>query len=159
MGNRMTAEMLRGKIGEEIGVTGWMDVSQDMINQFADVTSDHQFIHIDPDRAAKETPFGGAIAHGFLTLSLLSAMFYEAGPSVEGVAMGVNYGLDKVRFLSPVPAGARVRGRFTLASFDETKPGEVTYKHNVTVEIEGADKPALIAEWIGRGYFANTARG
>jgi acyl dehydratase len=153
MGNRITAEALSAKVGEEIGVTGWMDVTQDMINQFADVTSDHQFIHVDPDRAAKETPFGGAIAHGFLTLSLLSAMFYEAGPSVEGVTMGVNYGLDKVRFLSPVPAGARVRGRLVLARFDDSVPGQLTYKHNITVEIEGADKPALIAEWIGRSYF------
>lgn len=153
MSNQISAKALRARIGEEIGVTEWMDVTQDMINQFADVTKDHQFIHIDPERAAAETPFGGAIAHGFLTLSLLSAMFYEAGPKVEGVTMGVNYGLDKVRFLSPVLAGARVRGRLTLASFDESVPGQVTYKHNITVEIEGGGKPALIAEWIGRGYF------
>ena len=154
---RRTLDELRELVGQEYGVSSWIEVTQDMINKFADLTADHQFIHIDPERAAKETPFGGAIAHGFLTLSLLSAMGYEAGPGLKGLAMGVNYGMDKMRFLSPVPAGARVRGRFSLMELDESRPGEITYKNAVTVEIEGSDRPAIYAEWIGRGYFGEAA--
>lgn len=120
------------------------------IDSFADSTEDHQFIHVDPESAAK-TPFGGTIAHGFLTLSLLSAMVYEAGPSLKGITMGVNYGFNKIRFLSPVRSGKRVRGRFQLLKLEEA-PGQVTYTQAVTVEIEGEEKPALIAEWIGRAY-------
>ncbi|WP_179961580.1 MaoC family dehydratase [Pikeienuella piscinae] len=142
---------LRALIGSEIGVSRWIEVNQSMIDGFAEITDDHQFIHVDPVKAA-ETPFGGTIAHGFLTLSLLSTMVYEAGPSLNGVTMGVNYGFDRVRFLSPVRSGKRVRGRFTLAKLDESVPGEATYRQNVTVEIEGEEKPALIAEWIGRVY-------
>ena len=147
-----TLDELRALKGEEYGVSSWIEVTQEMIDQFADVTHDHQFIHVDPEKA-KMTPFGGTIAHGFLTLSLLSAMTYECGPGLQNVVMGVNYGMDKMRFLAPVPAGAKVRGRFTLMDLDESKPGEVTYKNAVTVEIEGSDKPALYAEWIGRAYF------
>lgn len=146
-----TVDDLNALVGTEIGVSRWIDVTQDMIDAFAGVTGDHQFIHVDPERA-KATPFGGTIAHGFLTLSLLSTMVYEAGPSLKGVAMGVNYGFDKIRFLSPVASGARIRGRFTLTELDISKPGQATYKQAVTVEIEGGDKPALIAEWIGRAY-------
>lgn len=146
-----TLEELRVLVGSEIGVSRWIEVTQKMIDQFADVTHDHQFIHIDPEAAAK-TPFGSTIAHGFLTVSLMSSMAYEAGPSLKGVAMGVNYGFDKLRFLAPVRAGKRIRGHFTLAKLDESVPGQVTYKNNVSVEIEGEDKPALIAEWIGRVY-------
>ena len=136
---------LRGQVGREVGVSPWIEVDQRRINLFADVTEDHQFIHIDPERAAK-TPFGTTIAHGFLTLSLLSAMSFRTLPPIAGRKMTVNYGLDKVRFLSPVPSGARVRGRFVLADFAEQNPKHATARYTITVEIEGADKPALIAE-------------
>ena len=155
-GSRSLAE-LRAAVGEEIGVSRWITVDQARINAFADATEDRQFIHVDPERAAAEAPFGGAIAHGFLTLSLLSAMSYEAGPSLKGAAMGVNYGFDKIRFLSPVPAGARIRGRFRLAELREDRAGEVTFRQEVTVEIEGGAKPALVADWIGRVYLQEGA--
>lgn len=147
---KRTLDELRALIGEELGVSRWFDVDQSRIDSFADSTEDHQFIHVDPESAAK-TPFGGTIAHGFLTLSLLSAMVYEAGPSLKGITMGVNYGFNKIRFLSPVRSGKRVRGRFQLLKLEEA-PGQVTYTQAVTVEIEGEEKPALIAEWIGRAY-------
>ena len=149
---KRTLEELRACVGEEIGVSRWYEITQEMIDKFADITEDWQFIHIDPEKA-KMTPFGGTIAHGFLTMSMLSTMAYEAGPGLKGVAMGVNYGFDKMRFISPVPAGAKIRGRFILKALDESKPGEVTYTNTVTVEIEGSDKPALVADWIGRAYF------
>lgn len=147
---KRTLDELRALIGEELGVSRWFDVDQSRIDSFADSTEDHQFIHVDPESAA-QTPFGGTIAHGFLTLSLLSAMVYEAGPSLKGITMGVNYGFNKIRFLSPVRSGKRVRGRFQLLKLEEA-PGQVTYTQAVTVEIEGEEKPALIAEWIGRAY-------
>jgi len=143
---------LQSLIGTEIGVSKWILVDQARIDAFADVTEDRQFIHIDPE-AAKATPFGGTIAHGFLTLSLASAMSYDAVAPLEGVVMGVNYGFDKLRFLAPVPAGSKVRGRFKLLSAEDkgTNGGLTRWllKHELTVEIEGADKPALIAEWLG----------
>lgn len=139
---------LPGRVGQEIGVSGWIEVDQARIDAFADITEDRQFIHVDPE-AAKATPFGGTIAHGFLTLSLLSAMSYDAVPPLEGVAMGVNYGFDKLRFLAPVRAGSRVRGRFRLISAEDRGDGRWLLKQEVTVEIEGAEKPALIAEWLG----------
>lgn len=139
---------IRGRIGGEIGVSDWIMVDQARIDAFADATDDHQFIHVDPQAAAK-TPFGGTIAHGFLTLSLLSRMSYEVMPKPDGLRMAVNYGFDKVRFLSPVRAGKRIRGRFTLASFEEKRPGQWQFLNNVAVEIEGEDKPALTADWIG----------
>jgi acyl dehydratase len=137
---------LTKKIGTVIGVSNWHPVTQDMIDRFADVTSDHQFIHVDPERAKKETPFGGAIAHGYLTLSLVAPMSYEALPQIEGRAMGINYGLDKVRFLAPVPAGARVRAHFKLKEVTARSEKEILLKNEVTVELEGADKPAVYAE-------------
>ncbi|WP_340108053.1 MaoC family dehydratase [Pikeienuella sp. HZG-20] len=149
--SRRSLDELRALLGAEIGVSRWIEVTQEMIDRFAEVTDDHQFIHVNPELAAK-SPFGGTIAHGFLTLSLLSTMVYESGPSLKGVAMGVNYGFDKIRFLSPVRAGKRIRGRFTLLKLDESVPGQVTYTQAVTVEIEGEEKPALFAEWIGRVY-------
>jgi acyl dehydratase len=112
------------------------------------VTGDHQFIHVDPEAAAR-TPFGGTVAHGFLTLSLLSQMAAGVMLRPETITMAVNYGFEKVRFIAPVRSGKRVRGRFTLASFDEKGPGRYQFVHHVTVEIEGEDKPALIADWIG----------
>ncbi|MEQ7153800.1 MaoC family dehydratase [Brevundimonas aurifodinae] len=139
-------------IGTEIGVSRWFEIDQARIDAFARITEDEQFIHVDPE-AAKATPFGGTIAHGFLTLSLASAMSYDAVKPLDGVVMGVNYGFDKLRFLAPVPAGSKVRGRFKLLSAEDKghSGGVVRWllKHELTVEIEGGDKPALIAEWLG----------
>lgn len=139
---------LSSLIGQEVGVSRWIEVDQARIDAFADITEDRQFIHIDPE-AAKATPFGGTIAHGFLTLSLASAMSYDAVKPLEGVVMGVNYGFDKLRFLAPVPAGSKVRGRFKLLSAEDKGGGRWLLKHELTVEIEGSEKPALIAEWLG----------
>ncbi len=141
-------EDIQSQVGSEVGVSDWIPVDQARIDAFADVTEDPQFIHIDPEAAAK-TPFGGTIAHGFLTLSLLSRMAADAMLRPEGVKMGVNYGFERVRFMAPVRSGKRVRGRFTLARFEEKKPGQWQFVHHVTVEIEGEEKPALVADWIG----------
>lgn len=150
---KLSLTEMKALVGKELGTSKWYEIGQKRIDTFADVTEDWQFIHVDPDAAAK-TPFGTTIAHGFLTLSMLSAMVYEM-PELDGVVMGVNYGFDKVRFLSPVPSGARVRARFVLNQMDDSKPNEVTNILGVTVEIEGQDKPALIAEWIGRRYLGD----
>ena len=139
---------LQSLIGTEVGVSRWIKVDQARIDAFAKITEDEQFIHVDPE-AAKATPFGGTIAHGFLTLSLASAMSYDAVKPLEGVVMGVNYGFDKLRFINPVKVNSRVRGRFQLMSAEEKNPNQWLLKHAVTVEIEGEDKPALIAEWLG----------
>lgn len=139
---------LAALIGTETGVSKWFDVTQARIDAFAETTEDRQFIHVDPE-AAKATPFGGTIAHGFLTLSLASAMSYDAVAPLEGVVMGVNYGFDKLRFLAPVPAGSRVRGRFRLLSAEDKGGGRWLLKQELTIEIEGGEKPALIAEWLG----------
>ena len=149
---KRTVDELRDMVGQEMGVSRWFEITQAKIDAFADITEDWQFIHIDPERAKAETPFGGTIAHGFLTVSMLSAMVYEAGPGVKGIKSSVNYGCDRLRFLNPVKAGARIRGRFVLTKFDESKPGEITYHQQATVEIEGEEKPALVADWIGRVY-------
>ena len=138
---------LADMVGSEIGVSDWITIDQDRINTFADVTEDHQFIHIDPEAAAK-TPFGGTIAHGFLTMSLLSQFSEQTGIVLEGITMGVNYGFDKMRFLAPVPSGSKVRGRFVLKSAEEKRPGQFLITYTVTVEIDGGDKPALIADWL-----------
>jgi acyl dehydratase len=139
---------IKNRIGEEIGLSEWITVDQPRIDAFADATEDRQFIHVDESAAAR-TPFGGTIAHGFLTLSLLSRMGAEAMLLPEGLRMAVNYGLDRVRFLAPVRSGSRVRGRFTLDSVEEKAPGQVLLRHIVTVEIEGEEKPALTAVWLG----------
>ena len=139
---------IKNRIGEEVGVSDWITVGQDRIHAFADATEDRQFIHIDP-AAAAQTPFGGTIAHGFLTLSLLSRMATDAMLIPEGVRMAVNYGLDRVRFLAPVRSGKRVRGRFILDAIEEKAPGQVLLRHIVMVEIEGEEKPALTAVWLG----------
>jgi len=141
-------DQIRARLGEEVGVSGWLLVDQPRIDAFADSTEDRQFIHIDP-AAAAQTPFGGTIAHGFLTLSLLSRMAAEAVLVPDGLRMAVNYGLDRVRFLAPVRSGKRVRGRFTLDSIEEKAAGQILMRHNVTVEIEGEGKPALTALWLG----------
>ena len=149
MSNVINASQLQDYVGKEVGLTDWIEVDQKRINQFADATGDHQYIHLDADRAA-QTPFGTTIAHGFLTLSLLSMLSgIGGGLKLENTVMGINYGLDKVRFLNPVKSGAKIRARFILASAEEKKPGNYLLKHNVTVEIDGEDKPALIAEWLG----------
>jgi len=143
-----TLDEIRKRIGEEVGVSSWILVDQARIDAFADASEDRQFIHVDPDAAA-QTPFGGTVAHGFLTLSLLSRMGAEAMLLPDSLKMAINYGLDRVRFLAPVRAGSRVRGRFRLDSIEEKAPGQVLMRHTVTVEIEGEDKPALTAEWLG----------
>ncbi len=139
---------IRARIGSEVGVSEWIEVPQAAIDTFADVTGDHQFIHVDPE-AAKRTPFGGTIAHGFLTLSLLSQMAGQAMMVPATMKMAANYGFDRIRFLAPVRSGKRVRGRFGLVSMDEKRAGQWRFVHQVTVEIEGEDKPALTADWIG----------
>jgi acyl dehydratase len=144
----VSLEEIRAHVGEEIGVSSWLTVDQERIDAFAEATEDRQFIHTDP-AAAAQTPFGGTIAHGFLSLSLLSRMGAEVMLIPEGVKMAVNYGLDRVRFLAPVKAGSQVRGRFTLDSVEEKAPGQILMRHTVTVEIEGEDKPALTAQWLG----------
>ena len=141
-------EDVRGRIGTEVGVSGWLMIDQDRITAFADATDDRQFIHVDPDLAA-QTPFGGTVAHGFLSLSMLSRMAADAMIVPEGLKMAVNYGLDRVRFIAPVPSGKRIRGRFRLDSVEEKAAGQILVRHTVTVEIEGEEKPALTAEWLG----------
>ena len=134
-------------IGTEVGVSCWFELGQDRIDAFAEVTEDRQFIHTDPKRA-RATPFGGTIAHGFLTLSLLAPMSQDCIAPIVGAVMGVNYGFDQIRFLAPVPSGSRVRGRFMLASAELKGPGRWLIRHDVTVEIEDRDKPALVAQWL-----------
>lgn len=138
---------IAARVGQEVGVSAWISIDQGRIDAFAETTEDRQFIHVDTEAAAR-TPFGGTIAHGFLTLSLLSRMAADAMLRPETMKMGVNYGLERVRFLAPVRAGKRVRGRFTLAAFEEKRPGQYQSTYQVTVEIEGEDKPAMFADWI-----------
>jgi acyl dehydratase len=149
----ISLEQYQAMVGREIGVSSWHVVDQKRIDVYADVIEDHQFIHVDPVRAKAETAFGTTIAHGFLTMSLMSIMSYEVMPVISGTTMGVNYGFDKLRFISPVRSGSRVRGRFTLAEAKLRKPKELQSRTNVTVEIEGEEKPALVADWIGLIYF------
>lgn len=150
----ITLEAYQAMVGKEIGVSSWHLIDQPRIDSYADVTEDHQFIHVDPERARKETAFGTTIAHGFLTMSMMSVMSYEVMPAIAGTTMGVNYGFDKLRFISPVRSGKRVRGRFVLAEAKLRKAGELQSRTSVTVEIEGEDKPALVAEWLGLIYLA-----
>lgn len=148
----VSVEELMGMTGQELGVSDWVTVDQDMIDKFADATGDHQFIHVNPE-AAKMTPFGTTIAHGFLTLSLMPLLMQKTdSPRPEGVKMGVNYGGNKVRFIAPVKSGKRVRGRFKLLELIEKNPGQYQQTVEFSVEIEGEDKPALIAEWISQFF-------
>jgi len=135
-------------IGKEVGVSEWIEIQQDRIDAFAAATEDHQFIHVDPERAAC-TPFGSTIAHGFLTVSLMVPMGGQAALKLENTVMGINYGFDKLRFINPVKVGCRIRGRFVLMSAEKKKTGHFLLKHQVSVEIEGEVKPALLAEWLG----------
>ncbi|ERP91136.1 nodulation protein NodN [Alcanivorax sp. P2S70] len=141
-------EDLQTRIGESPGQSTWRTVDQRRIDGFADLTEDPQWIHTDPARAAKESPFGATIAHGFLSLSLLSAMAMDVLPVIEGQVMGINYGFDKVRFMNPVREGSKVRGQFTLMEVKRRSDNEWQLRHGVQVEIEGQEKPALIAEWL-----------
>lgn len=140
-------EELQNYVGKELGVSDWFKVDQDQINQFADVTHDHQFIHVD-EEAAKKTPFGTTIAHGFLSLSMITHLTMGMGVAPEGVVMGINYGFNKVRFMQPVTVNSEIRGRSVLTAVEERRPGQFQVTTTVTVEIKGQDKPALVAEWL-----------
>ena len=144
----LTIQTMPGHIGKELGVSDWLAIEQDRINQFAQCTGDHQWIHVDVERARRESPFGAPVAHGYLTLSLLASLSQQIGVVPRGVAAAFNYGLDKVRFIAPVKAGARVRLRSVLKEFSEKDPGQYMMKMTSTLEIEGESKPALIAESI-----------
>ena len=142
---------MKAAVGTELGVSEWYEVTQETINQFADVTGDHQWIHVDRERAAAESPFGTTIAHGFLTLSLITQLHSQAVQVDGGRKMGLNYGLNRVRFVSPVRAGARIRARSVVQAVDDILGGaQVTWK--ITIETENEPKPALVAEWITRMY-------
>jgi acyl dehydratase len=144
----MTPQEIAAKTGEHLGTSEWVEMSQERINQFADATGDHQFIHIDEEKA-KLTPFGGTIAHGFLTLSMIPYLSANSDiPRVDNVKMGVNYGGNKTRFISPVRAGKRIRGHWKLVEMVEKRPGQWQQTAEISIEIEGEDKPALICEWI-----------
>ncbi|HAU21757.1 MAG TPA: nodulation protein NodN [Erythrobacter sp.] len=144
----MTPQEIAAKAGQHLGTSEWVEMSQERINQFADATGDHQFIHIDEEKA-KLTPFGGTIAHGFLTLSMIPYLSANSDiPRVDGVKMGVNYGGNKTRFISPVRAGKRIRGHWKLVEMIEKRPGQWQQTAEISIEIEDEDKPALICEWI-----------
>jgi acyl dehydratase len=143
----IAAARMAERVGEEVGVSDWIEISQSMIDQFADATMDRQFIHVDPAGAAG-TAFGGTVAHGFLLLSLLSRMCFEALPAIEHTAMTVNYGVNRLRFVSPVRAAARVRGRFGLAAVDSKAPDRLLLTYDVTMETDTGPKPALVAQWL-----------
>lgn len=144
----MSFDELKARVGQEIGVSDWFTVDQTMIDQFADCTRDHQWIHVDVERAKRESPYGAPVAHGFLTLSLLAAMSYQIGARPDGLAASFNYGLDKVRFIAPVTVGSKVRLRSTLTAFEEKEPGRVLMKSHAVIEIEGEEKPALVADTL-----------
>lgn len=152
----ITLQELEDLVGKEVGVSPWRVVTQNMIDQFADATDDHQFIHCDPERAAAETQFGSTIAHGFLTLSLLSTMAYETVPAIQGADMGINQGFDTLRFIAPVKSGARIRTRFKLAELKIRPSGWVQLANDVTIEIENSIKPALTARWLTLAFVPPT---
>jgi acyl dehydratase len=144
----MTPQEVKAQVGQNVGTSEWVVMSQERINQFAEATGDHQFIHIDEEKA-KLTPFGGTIAHGFLTLSMIPYLSANSDlPKVDGVKMGVNYGGNKTRFISPVRSGKRIRGHWKLLELEEKRPGQWQQTHEISIEIVGEDKPALITEWI-----------
>ncbi|MBT8092666.1 MAG: MaoC family dehydratase [Gammaproteobacteria bacterium] len=145
MTQTVKVEELPGLVGKELEPSPWLEITQERVNRFADATNDHQFIHVDPEKAA-ETPFGGPIAHGFLSLSLLSYLNAQTAILPENTVMGINYGSDKVRYLAPVRVGKRIRSRQTVLDITEKKPGQWLFRYAVTVEIEGEETPALVAE-------------
>lgn len=146
---------LEAKLGQNVGVSDWYSIDQNMIDSFARITQDEQWIHVDPVRAAEKTPFGGAIAHGFLTLSMASRMAYDCFTDAPGQVMAINYGFDKLRFLTPVVAGSRIRGRFVLDAVTARSDTELLRTNTLTIEIEGKETPALIANWLGLSIFEN----
>jgi acyl dehydratase len=146
----MTLDALAARVGSEIGVSAWRTIDQPAIDAFGRLTGDQHFIHVDPVRAAKVLPSGGTIAHGFFTLSLLSNMAYQVCPTIEGVRFPLNYGFNRLRFVAPVPVGSRVRGRFVLKSVDVIDAAQRQIIYEASVEIDGALKPALVAEWLTR---------
>jgi acyl dehydratase len=148
----VTADELKALVGSNIGTSEWLTIDQPMIDKFAEATGDHQFIHVDVEKA-KLTPFGGTIAHGFLSLSIMPVLTQMTEmPRLENIKMGVNYGGNKTRFLAPVRSGKRVRGHFKLLEIEEKRPGQWQQTVEYTLEIEGEDKPALIAEWISQFF-------
>ncbi|GHB40943.1 nodulation protein NodN [Pseudovibrio japonicus] len=149
----LTVEELESKVGQQVGLSDWVTVDQEMISAFGKLTFDEQFIHMDPERAKAETPFGGTIAHGFLTLSLASKFAVEALPVVRGRTMGINYGFNKIRFLHPVASGKRIRGRFTLDTLTRKGDGQILQEFGLAIEIEGVESPALVAKWLTMTYF------
>ena len=148
----MSYEALKALQGTEVGVTDWMEITQDRVDRFADATDDHQWIHVDPERASNG-PFGGTIAHGFLTLSLVVPLASQVELPIEGVRMALNYGLDRVRFTNPVRVGSRIRLRREILEVTEAKDGGVQVKNGMTIEIEGEERPAAVAETLVRVYF------
>ena len=144
----LSVDQLNDYIGKEVGISEWLLVDQERINRFADATGDHQYIHVDSERAA-QTPFGTTIAHGFLTMSLMVLMGYEGSTKLKNSVMGINYGFDKLRFINPVKVNSKIRGRFRLIGAEEKNTNQWLLKHNITVEIAGEEKPALVAEWLG----------
>jgi len=154
----LTMSNMKDRVGSELGVSDWMVVDQERINEFADCTGDRQWIHVDVDRARRESPFGGPVAHGYLTLSLIGPLSLDVGVVPSDAAAGFNYGLDKVRFLAPVPAGRRVRLRIVLDNVDEKNDGQLLVKTRNTIEIENSDKPALIADALALLVPQKTAR-
>jgi acyl dehydratase len=147
----LSTDAARALIGTDLGTSDWYLIDQDMVNRFADLTNDHQFIHVNPEMA-KQTPFGGPIVHGFFTLSMLAGLQPEGAIVLEGIKMGVNYGFEKIRFLEPVPVGSRIRARHKLKSMEDKGGGRWLLTSEVTVEIEGKEKPALIADWLGMQF-------
>ena len=147
-----TLDQMRERVGSDFGASDWMAIDQPMVDAFAKLTFDEYFIHLDPERAARETPHGGTIAHGFLTLSLLSQMAYQVCPRIEGTKSGVNYGFNRLRFVAPVRTGSRVRGHFRLKEFDLQPGKRWTATWDVSIEIDGSDKPAIVAEWLTAGF-------
>ena len=142
-----TPAAVQARIGTEVGLSDWLLITQDMVDRFADLTDDHQFIHVDPDAAAR-TPFGGTIAHGFLVVSMLSSLAKDVDMALEGITMGVNYGFDRLRMVGPVHVGRRIRARFVLKDFLERSPGQWMSTLGVTVEVEHSDRPAVVADWV-----------
>ena len=148
-------EYMRGRQGDEFGVSEWILIDQSMINKFAKITHDTQFIHLDAERAKKETSFGGTIAHGFLVLSLASKFALDVFPKGSEKNVSINYGFDKVRFISPVPEKSYVRGRFSLKKVDVNRPTELRQVYDLSIEIKDSDRPAVIAEWITLTIYEN----
>ena len=143
---------LQTKLGQEVAVSDWLEMTQERFQKFADATDDQQWIHVNPERAARESPFKSTIGHGFLSLSMLSRLLMEAVKVEGNFTLGLNYGLNKVRFTSPVPAGGKIRGHFSVQAIDEHEWGVQT-TWAVTMELEGSEKPCMVAEWLVRSYF------